>query len=90
MIAHESNSLHTQTSPAPLVITKQGSIVQQLQRVGMQEREKNRAAMKSLVCAHFLTRHHIAHSTNFTQLVDLVASCGAREFQFFVEIPHGM
>ena len=28
---------------------------------------------------------HIAHSTNFTQLVDLVVSCGARELQVFVE-----
>ena len=28
----------------------------------MQEREKNIAAMKSLVlCTHLLTRHHIAH-----------------------------
>ena len=57
----------------------------------MQEREKNRAAMKSLVrCTHLLTRHHIAHSTNFTQLVDLVVSCGARELQVFVEMPQGM
>ena len=52
----------------------------------MQERERNRAAMKSLVgCTHFLTRHHIAHSTNFTQLVDLVVSCGVRELQVFIE-----
>ena len=52
----------------------------------MQEREKNRAAMKPLVrCTHFLTQHHIAHSTNFTQLVDLVVSCGARELQVFIE-----
>ena len=52
----------------------------------MQEREKNRAAMKSLVrCTHFLTWHHIAHSTNFTQLVDLVVFCGTRELQVFVE-----
>ena len=73
MNAHESNSLHTQASQALLVISKQGSVVRQLQRVGMQEREKNSAAMKSLVrCTHFLTRHHIAHSTNFSQLVDLV------------------
>ena len=51
----------------------------------MQERE-NRAAKKSLVrCTHFLTQHHIAHSTNFTQLVDLVMSCRARKLQVFVE-----
>ena len=42
--------------------------------------------MKYLVCCtHFLTWHHIAHSTNFSQLVDLVVSCGARELQVFVE-----
>ena len=78
----EVASLHTPASQALLVISKQGSVVQQLQWVGMQERVKNRAAMKYLVCCtHFLTRHHIAHSTNFTQ-VDFVLS-GARELQFF-------
>lgn len=52
----------------------------------MAEREKNRAAMKSLVrCTHFLTRQHIAHSTNFTKLVDLDVSCGARELEAFLE-----
>ena len=72
--------------PVKLVISKQDTVVQQLQRVGMQEKEKNRAAMKSLVCCtHFLTRHHIAHSINFTQLVYLVVSCGARELQVFLE-----
>ena len=57
----------------------------------MQDRKKNRAAMKSLVrCTHFLTWHHTAHSTNFTQLVDLVVFCGARELQVIVEMPQGM
>ena len=74
MKAHERSSHHTQ---ALLVLSKQGSVVQQLQRVGMQEREKNRAAMKYLVCCtHFLTWHHIAHSTNFTLLVDLAMFWG--------------
>ena len=42
--------------------------------------------MKFLVrCTHFHTQHHISHFTNFTQLVDLVVSCGARELQVFVE-----
>ena len=86
MKAHERSSLHTQASQAMVVLSKQGSVVQQLQRVGMQEREKNWAAMKYLVCCtHFLTQHHIVHSTNFTQLVDLVVSCGTRELQVFVE-----
>ena len=52
----------------------------------MQEREKNRAAMKSPIhCTHFLTRQHIAHSTNFIQLIDLVVSYWARELQVLVE-----
>ena len=52
----------------------------------MQEREKNRAAMKYLIrCTHFLTRHHISSYTNFTQLIDLVVFCGARELQVFFE-----
>ena len=80
MKAHERRSLHTQASQVLLVISKQGGVVQQVQSVGMQEREKNRAVMKSPVrCTHFFTWHHIAHSTNFTQLVDLVVSCGARK-----------
>ena len=64
----------------------QGSVAQQIQKVSTLEREKHRAALKSLVrCTHFLVRHHIAHSTNFTDLVDLVVSCGARELQTFIE-----
>ena len=86
MKGHERSSLHIQASQALLFISKQGSVVQQLQRVGMQERGKNRAAMKSPIhFTHFLTQHHIADSTNFTQLVDLVMPCGARELQVFVE-----
>ena len=80
MTAHESLA-----SQAQLVISKQGSVLQQVQRVGMKEREKNRAAIISLVqCTHFPNRHRIAHPSNFTELVDLVVSCGARELQFFV------
>ena len=42
--------------------------------------------MESLVCyTYFLTWHHIAHSTNFTQFVALVMSCAARELEVFVE-----
>ena len=57
----------------------------------MQEREQNRAVMKSLVwCTHFLTHHHIAYSNNFTQSFDLVMSCGAMELQVSLKIPQGM
>ena len=30
-----------------------------------------------LRCTHFLTRRHIAHTTNFENLVSLVESCGS-------------
>ena len=57
----------------------------------MQVREKNRTAMKSLVrSTHFLTQHQIAHSTNFTLLVDLVVSCDARELQVSLKMPQGI
>ena len=85
MKAYKRSSLHTQPSQALLVIPKQGSVVQQLLRVGMQEREKNRAAMKSVVCStHFLTWHHISHFTTFNE------SCGARELQVTLKMPQGM
>ena len=84
MKSHEMSAFHIRASQALLVTSREGSVVHQMQRVGVLQREKNRAAMKSLVCCtHFLTRNHIAHSTNFTQLVDLVVSCGARELQVF-------
>ena len=51
-----------------------------------QERLKNRAAIKSLIhCIHFLARHHIAHKTNFSDLVDFVVSCGGEYLRFFIE-----
>ena len=83
--ATEGMSLHTQASQACKSYQNRLSCAASTESK-FARREKNRAAMKSLVrCTHFLTRHHIAHSTNFTQCVDLVMFCGAREFQVFVE-----
>lgn len=49
-------------------------------------REKNRTALKALVqWTHLLVRHHIAHSTNFNNIIELVVSCGAMELQIFIE-----
>ena len=48
-------------------------------------RLKNRLAIKSLLrCTHFLTRNHIAHTTNFGDLVDLVVTCGGEDLKQFV------
>ena len=54
--------------------------------LGMQERMRDRAAVKSLIpCTHFLARKHIAHTTNFSKLVDLVVSCGGEDLKYFIE-----
>ena len=43
-------------------------------------------AIKTLLrCTHFLTRHHIAHTTNFEDLVSLVESCGSEYLKVFSE-----
>ena len=84
---HAKSDIHIQASEAALT-TQGGSvdIVQQLQKVGMQERMRNRAAVKSLIrCTHFLARQHIAHTTNFSKLVDLVVSCGGEDLKYFME-----
>ncbi len=49
-------------------------------------RLKNRLAIKSLLrCIHFLARNHIAHTTNFGDLVDLVVTCGGEDLKQFVD-----
>ena len=43
-------------------------------------------AIKSLLrCTHFLARNHIAHTTNFGDLVDLVVTCGGEDLKQFVD-----
>ena len=84
---HAKSDIHIQASEVALA-TQGGSvdIVQQLQKVGMQEIMRNRAAVKSLIrCIHFLARQHIAHTTNFSKLVDLVVSCGGEDLKYFME-----
>ena len=55
---------------------KEGSIISQPQNVGEQQRLQNRKAIKALIrCTHLLTHQHIAHTTNFDKLVELVVSC---------------
>lgn len=85
MKAHEKSGLHSKAVEAVLLTSQQGSVVQQLQRVNTTERERNRAGLKSLIrCTHFLVHHHIAHSTKFNHVVDLVVSCGAKELELFL------
>lgn len=89
MRAHASTACHIEATKAIMLRDKadnEGSVVQQLHRIGLQERAKNRAAVKSFIrCTHFFSKQHIAHSTTFEQLVDLVRSCGGQDLKTFVE-----
>ena len=84
---HAKSDIHIQASEVDLATQgRYVDIVQQLQKVGMQERMRNRAAVKSLIrCTHFLAHQHIAHTTNFSKLVDLVVSCGGEDLKYFME-----
>ena len=63
-----------------------GSIITQFQAISQNEIQKNRTAIKSLNrCTHFLARNHIAHTTNFDKLVDLVVACGGESLKTFLE-----
>ena len=65
---------------------KEGSIISQLQNVGEQQRLQNRKAIKALIrCTHLLAHQHIAHTTNYDKLVELVVSCGGETLQTFLD-----
>ena len=61
---------------------KEGSIISQLLNVGEQQRLQNMKVINALIwCTHFLAHQHIAHTTNFDKLVELVVSCGGETLQ---------
>ncbi len=65
---------------------KEGSIICQLQNVGEQQRLQNRKAINAVIrCAHFLAHQHIAHTTNFDKLVELVVRCSGETLQTFFD-----
>jgi len=70
-----------QDETCSVTVTLRGSIVQQVQKIHDSDRLKNRAAIKCLLrCTHFLAHQHIAHTTYFSDLVDLVVSCRGEAF----------
>ena len=89
MRAHSQSNGHIQSCETQIAAARamqEGSIVQQLQQVGEIERLRNRAAIKSLIrCTDFLARHHIGHTTNFSGIVDLIASCSGEDRRLFIE-----
>ena len=89
MRAHSQSDVHIQACTADLAVAttlRDGTIIEQIQNVSEQQRVKNRTAIKALLrCTHFLTLHHIPHTTNFDELVDLIVSCGGQHLQVFLE-----
>ena len=89
MRAHLQSDVHIQACTADLAVAttlRDGAIIEQIQNVSEQQRVKNRTAITALLrCTHFLTLHHIPHTTNFDELVDLIVSCGGQHLQVFLE-----
>ena len=82
----EGHLLACQTEAAATSALREGSVLQQMHRLEESERVKNRLAIKCFLrCTHFLARNHIAHTTNFGDLVDLVVSCGDEDLKQFVD-----
>ena len=81
----EAHNRNLQTEIFAARARKDGSVVQQLQRIGEQEKVRNRKAIKAFLrCTHFLAKQHIPHITNYDKLVDLVVSCGGQDLVEFV------
>ena len=80
MKAHAKSEVHILSCEAEKAVARalpEGSIIQQLQQIGEQEKMKNRMAIKALIrCTHFLARR---------QLVDLILSCGVEDLRKFLE-----
>ena len=80
--AHNTSKLHHDSCQLALQADQagtHGTIAQQLQQVEQDQRKKNREAIKALVrCAHYLVRHHVAHTTNYDLVGELWCSTAHR------------
>ena len=79
MKAHSQSDIHVQACQALMLAeraAKERTIMQQLQQI----------TVKALIrCPHFQAHQHIAHSTNFEKLVNLVVACGGEDLKTFLE-----
>ena len=67
-------------------VQSNASIITQFSGYSQSERQKNRTAIKSLIhCTHILAWNHIAHTSNFDRLLDLVVSSGGESLKTFLE-----
>ena len=84
MKAHSQSDIHVQACQASMLAKsagREGTIMQQLQQITDEEKMKNRAAVKALICCpHFLARQHIAHNTNFEKLLWVVVEKISKPF----------
>jgi len=79
----ESHRNACQDETCSVTTTLRGSIAQQVQKIHDSDWLKNRAVIKCLLhCTHFLAHQHIAHTTNFSDFVDLVVSCGGGNLKY--------
>ena len=89
MKAHARSDSHSHANATLLAANKaakDGTVLQQLQNVEARKRAQNRAAVKCLILlTHFLTKEHVAHSTKFEKLVDVVVRCGSQHLKQFLE-----
>ena len=89
MKSHSKSEVHLLSCQLDVEVDrarKEGSIISQLQNVGEQQRLQNRKAIKALIrCTHFKAHQHIAHTTNFDKLVELVVSCRGETLQIFFD-----
>ena len=83
MKEHAESERHIHACQVETTTAARGSVFHQLHQAQESERLKNRAAL--LRCTHFLAWHHIAHTTNFSDLVGLVMSCGGEDLRYFIE-----
>ena len=89
MRAHSESDAHIQACQASMLAKqalRDGTIAQQLQQISDEEKKKNRSAIKALIrCTHFLAHQHIAHTSNFDKLVNLVVCCGGQDLKTILE-----
>ena len=62
----------------------QGTVVTMIQTASQKEKAENCTIVKKLLrCTYFLAKNRVAHTTNFTDLVELMIFCGANDLQRF-------
>ena len=87
--AIDKSKLHLQSCQAALLAQQaetRGTIARQLQVVDERQRRKNTEVIKALVrCAHYLACHHVAHTTNYNDLVSLMVNGGSQPLAEFVK-----